>query len=188
MSEPWGGAEGPSQSKCWKSSSKNNHFFLLQHLNSNTGSCRRDGDVTDVLPLKWRLFTSVPVKNERVISMVTSCCQDVGVGPVSAVAAVQYSGSPPLLACRPILTPQLPAPPVVRGFVVRLRGRWWLLCSLSLWPEPQPRWCTAAILLCVSHPGPSARTSYCRWKSQTPAADLDHAAFWPQPEGNGDEC
>lgn len=43
--------------------------------------------------------------------MVTSCCQDVGVGPVSAVAAVQYSGSPPLLACRPILTPQLPAPP-----------------------------------------------------------------------------
>lgn len=62
-----------------------------------------------------------------------------------------------------------------------LTGRWWSLCSPSLWPEPQPRWCTAATLQRVSHPEPSARTFYCRWRSRRRAADPGPDASWLPP-------
>lgn len=62
-----------------------------------------------------------------------------------------------------------------------LTGRWWPLGSPSLWPEPQPRWCTAATPPHVSHPELSGRTSCCRWRSQRPSGDPDPAASWLRP-------
>lgn len=72
---------------------------------------------------------------------------------------------------------------LVNGVAVALTGRWSPLCSPSLWPEPRPRWCTAATPQHVSHPELSARTSCCLWRSRRPAAGPDHDASWLPPMG-----